>query len=651
MPIVKLSQAGPECGGKAHMLAQVAAYTRVPEGFVVCPPIEPEELEQAWQALGQPEVAVRSSALQEDGQEQSHAGQFLTLLQVNSDLPAAVQQVLRVQGGQGGVLVQRQIQAKVSGVLFTQDPLNQVPGARLETHAGAGEALVSGRVQPSLWLFSPASGWRLCQGVAHLESSQLEQLWQQSQTLCQQLGQQLDIEFAWDEQLWILQARPITAQWKARQHLRQQEIDRLSQFPSETRWSREGMPESLPAPLPLSYDLVCQFLSIDGPYGQVYRQLGYQPDPQAQLLTLIAGRLYFNHEAESRLYWPWLGQSQGKLKVRQLSWKIPFQLAGNLFRAARHNLTLQKRFESQGRAFCEQFQEWSQQSLSGLESPQLLQRLELVKGRTFEFAGLSYLSAALEAHRPSRLPPEADPRVLAQLDKEEQLRCMGHRGPLEMELAQPRWREIPKQLHFASRLPQTPSHFPISRREQGRHWLMYGLAEIRRILLELDQRYQLQGQIFWLKWSELASPPPREELQKRQRQRRLLLSLECPPEIFAHDLEAIGRPLASSPSTGLQGQGLSWGSAEGIALVVNAAEQVTNEARDFILVCPTTDPGFVPAMSRAAGLIVETGGSLSHGAIVARELSLPAVSGLPLSCFYNGQKLRIDGHSGRVEFL
>jgi pyruvate,water dikinase len=52
-------------------------------------------------------------------------------------------------------------------------------------------------------------------------------------------------------------------------------------------------------------------------------------------------------------------------------------------------------------------------------------------------------------------------------------------------------------------------------------------------------------------------------------------------------------------------------------------------AEPYILVCPTTDPGWGPLFTRANGLVMETGGVLSRGAIVAREVGLRAVAGLP----------------------
>ena len=69
-----------------------------------------------------------------------------------------------------------------------------------------------------------------------------------------------------------------------------------------------------------------------------------------------------------------------------------------------------------------------------------------------------------------------------------------------------------------------------------------------------------------------------------------------------------------------------------------------------MLVCPTTDPSWTPLFVHAAGLVVERGGMLSHGAIVARDFGIPAVV-LPgaTKTIPEGSTVRIDGNKGRVE--
>jgi pyruvate,water dikinase len=72
-----------------------------------------------------------------------------------------------------------------------------------------------------------------------------------------------------------------------------------------------------------------------------------------------------------------------------------------------------------------------------------------------------------------------------------------------------------------------------------------------------------------------------------------------------------------------------------------------------ILVARTTNPAWTPLFYSAAGVVVESGGPLSHGAVTARELGLPAVMAVrgALAALHDGQQVRVDGARGEVELL
>jgi pyruvate,water dikinase len=103
----------------------------------------------------------------------------------------------------------------------------------------------------------------------------------------------------------------------------------------------------------------------------------------------------------------------------------------------------------------------------------------------------------------------------------------------------------------------------------------------------------------------------------------------------------------------MKGVPLSAGVAEAAALVLENPDLDSMPVEPYILVCPSTDPAWVPLFVQAKGLVMETGGVLSHGAIVAREFGLPAVAGLPGATrrIRTGQRLRVDGASGVVSLL
>lgn len=107
-------------------------------------------------------------------------------------------------------------------------------------------------------------------------------------------------------------------------------------------------------------------------------------------------------------------------------------------------------------------------------------------------------------------------------------------------------------------------------------------------------------------------------------------------------------------SGALEGQGVSPGIAEGIALVLeNPNEALNSDFTNFILVTKNTDPAWVYIMSRSQGLISEKGSLLSHTAIIGRELNIPTIVGVKMATqkIKNGERIRIDATKGTIEIL
>jgi pyruvate,water dikinase len=72
-----------------------------------------------------------------------------------------------------------------------------------------------------------------------------------------------------------------------------------------------------------------------------------------------------------------------------------------------------------------------------------------------------------------------------------------------------------------------------------------------------------------------------------------------------------------------------------------------------IMVCPGTDPSWTPLFLAAGGLVMEVGGMMTHGAVVAREYGIPAVVGVHQATtrLTTGQLIRLDGSSGKIDVL
>jgi phosphohistidine swiveling domain-containing protein len=112
------------------------------------------------------------------------------------------------------------------------------------------------------------------------------------------------------------------------------------------------------------------------------------------------------------------------------------------------------------------------------------------------------------------------------------------------------------------------------------------------------------------------------------------------------------RSAADDGSGALAGTGASPGKARGRARVLVEPAGARIEPGE-VLVAPSTDPGWTPLFLTAGGLVMEKGGVMSHGAVVAREYGIPAVVGVSgaTSRIASGQEIEIDGSSGRVTIL
>ncbi len=92
------------------------------------------------------------------------------------------------------------------------------------------------------------------------------------------------------------------------------------------------------------------------------------------------------------------------------------------------------------------------------------------------------------------------------------------------------------------------------------------------------------------------------------------------------------------------------GKVRGTARVVRSLEESHKLGVGEILVAQTTSPSWTPLFGTAAGIVTDTGGILSHCAVVAREYGIPAVvgTGVATSIITDGQTIEVDGDAGRV---
>ena len=186
---------------------------------------------------------------------------------------------------------------------------------------------------------------------------------------------------------------------------------------------------------------------------------------------------------------------------------------------------------------------------------------------------------------------------------------------------------------------------------------MMGYELICLAILELARR--------WRAGSRGVLPPPeelehfetrREELLATAAQRQVrwqsLQRLDMPEVIDSAELQQLGLPRQYDSAAELKGEAVAAGTAAGTARIVFDPRDRATWASNYILVCPSTDPGWTPLFVNARGLVVERGGVLSHGAIVARDFGIPAVV-CPGATkrIKDGSKLRLDGNRGMIHVM
>jgi phosphohistidine swiveling domain-containing protein len=290
------------------------------------------------------------------------------------------------------------------------------------------------------------------------------------------------------------------------------------------------------------------------------------------------------------------------------------------------------------------------------------------------------------------------------------LQGYGHQSICELDLGVPRWSENPAdvlaylssylemevraqapdlQLQQADRAARAMI-VTLSQRVKNKHWLrgwlvrfclerahaLAGFREMTRFvgglvlaqarshfwpvgasLVEAGSLNQAE-EIFFLTFPEVHAALAGADLREQVGARRSLFERELGrrgvPLVLLSDgtvpTAQTQQPLDTVPSERiLQGTPASPGRVTAPARVILDPHKARLSPGE-ILVAPSTDPGWTPLFLQAAGLVMEVGGAMAHGAIVAREYGLPTVVGVAAATTHirTGQLITIDGSEGLV---
>ena len=312
-----------------------------------------------------------------------------------------------------------------------------------------------------------------------------------------------------------------------------------------------------------------------------------------------------------------------------------------------------------------------------------------------------------DAYLKKRLPETAQKAIAAFMER------YGFRGLGEIDIGRPRWRENPTQIiqtlqsylkitdethapdvifqrgeeqavaaiadlenaarkTFAGRIKARIIRAASRRiralaglRERPKFSIVKKMGIIRQALLNCGAQLVLEGKLeqdddlFYLHLDELESfsngdrrdwkaliCERRETFEREMRRKQV-------PRMMVSDGRVFYEGMSSSEVEGdaIQGSPVSPGVVEGTAHIVFDPHEADLSPGE-ILVCRGTDPAWTPLFLAAVGLVMETGGMMTHGAIVAREYGIPAVVGIDRATerIRTGDRIRVNGSTGLIEW-
>ncbi len=617
--IVPLAEAhlAPGTGKKAARLGELIAIgAPVPNGFVLTESLlfadvnggEPtlsaqdrSHIEKLWSPL-RDSVAVRSSGLNEDGEEQSYAGVFESVLNVTrTSFDKAVHEVwssmkserAHAYGGQSGgergaAVVQEMVPADYSGVLFTEHPEHPT-SMLIEMAEGLGEKIVSGQVTPTAHRYGRVTDTLLEGDAPPVDVAPLLEI---ARRVEKHFGCPQDIEWCYaNGQFWLVQTRDITAMLRRQDGKRAvlaAEHHRLfglteDHAPSTVLLEQSALAELLPEPTPMSLALMSSLWDVHGSAHIASEQLGvpYTVDESSVPYVVSAfGGLYVNVPEGERRF----GRTMSAMANFRLTRNVD-GIADDFETSALPRLIERSRLEGVldlTRLDCDEiidlFATWRERFVE--ETYVEAERINIAAEFTVKTAERELSRRGLDpaehlSHAPQTIVHQAM-ETLRQTDDIDQCVAMfldvfGHRAPLDFEISAPRYAEDPSQVRMLARAadrrkskrhaekeapPKTGEaivDLALDRarrfqtlKEEAKHHCLREFALMRRALLEIAARLELGEAIFMLRPHEvslLKQPSFRDHVleitAKRRSELETLRAISLPTRLTVAELEQL----------------------------------------------------------------------------------------------------------------
>ena len=676
--------------------------------------------------------AVRSACSIEDGTDKSYAGQFNTLLNVerhnimlavgeinqnilNYDFENNIDKNINNKDiiESSEIIVQEMINAKLSGVVFSVNPMGLLNETVITVGKGLGCNVVDSRIETTTYHYNRDDSIVYKDNNTDLlKVEQIEELKNISEHIKGLFNSEIDIEFAIDKQdiIWILQARPITT--IANTH--------------KIVLDNSNIVESYPGVvMPLSQEFVKDM------YTEVFTSCLKYIDPDGELIQslepelnnfveFVNGRVYYRINSfyeilqlvpcSSILIKIWqssLGINNKEITKSRLGVSKPIKLK-NLFKLYRALDKTPDDMNKLNKYFNKIYNIYTEQLEDSNTVEEIFQLYDKMKSDLCSKWGVTLVNdlyaflytyrvkdkalisdiKTLESMKPVQMLNEIisieDKNSKEYKDKvNEYIQLYGDRCIGELKLETQTFRTNPelfveyvKDLKISnidenkiSDIKTTnaiiaKAKIGIKNREASRlnRTRIFGL--VRQMYLKLGQmlvdqnRILNQRDIFYLTVAQIKSDKEQllnEVAEAKYRYAQFLNMkqfnrLEYADNIFDIPLKSCSTSTEMLNDNNIIGEPISGGEIEGEVVIIDKPD-INIDVKDKIIVTESTDPGWVLLIKNCKGIIAERGSLLSHTAIISRELHKPAIVNVKniTNILTTGNKIRMSGTTGKIE--
>ncbi|MFH0854840.1 MAG: PEP/pyruvate-binding domain-containing protein [bacterium] len=623
--------------------------------------LKEEIIQEVIRILQCKKYAVRSSALIEDGENKSFAGQFTTRLNLSSnELIRGIDEVLKQANNflygeldKFSIIIQEYIAPDISGVTFTRNP-NGSREMIVEYGFYEGEKIVSGEIIPEKISFywnerdiKLPKQFLTGQIVENFKNIEIKSEFPQDIEWCVK-----------DNQFYLLQTRPITTitseQYEQINFLEKQLSERGKYFFEKTEIS-----EIAPRPTEFTLSLLKLIYSQNGPIGEVYKKYGVN-FTNTNFLKIIGNELFVDKEREIQGLLPaysYLQNQNFAPKFSNYSKIIPTiknlfflnKIQTNSYEQIFHKLKTkieiagnEQDFQTTLKNFLTDYKLiFETNLLSGLAIKKLTSLLKNESVKLPDILNESSLFINSDEYKVV-LPKKLKGNSLEISDESDFSATEKIENQSNDKISQ--WWE--KMSDFKKKILQNKIKEAIvydRLRELGRWLTIKNITAIRTVLLSYakTEGFNDLQNIYFANINEVLDDQTDEIVCKKRK------------NIYDQhsDYHLPNSTTSSFIQMSTEILGVSAGLAQGILQNHEYVDSEKTNDSKIILYTEILSPDLTKYFDRISGIVSENGGLLSHLAIVARENNIPVITGFSLSnsVLKLGDSVQIDGSNGKIE--